>query len=192
MLNQPGVNVDSDVTNKTRVLESLQENTVDFAMISVLPPKLNINAIPLIKNQIHLVAAADYPKLPKRMNAKKLGDYPLIFREEGSATRSVMQNFLKSNNIQVKRSMTMVSNEAVKQAVRAGLGLSIMPIIGIRTEIKLGNIVRIPIKGLPFETEWNLVFMKGKKLSPAAKAMIAYVEENRERISQLHFAETMR
>lgn len=191
MHNHPGVKVDIDVTNKTKVVESLKENAVDFALISVLPTKLNLHAFPLIKNENYLVAAADYPKLPKQMSVEKLANYPLIFREHGSATRSVMQNFLKANNVQVKRSMTMVSNEAVKQAVLAGLGLSIMPIIGIRAAINSGDIMRIPIKGLPHITEWNLVYMNGKKLSIAAKALLAHIEANKQQISEKYFIEAI-
>ena len=118
MRKYPGVTISVDVTNKTKVIENLKENSVDFVLISVIPPNLALETVPLIKNELHLVAATSYPDLPKRMSVKKLGTNTLIFREEGSATRAAMETFLNKNKIQITRSMQLVSNEAVKQAVR--------------------------------------------------------------------------
>ncbi len=183
----PGVTISIDVTNKTKVVESLQENSIDFAMVSVVPKNLSLECVPLIKNELHLVAATNYPNLPKRMSAKKLGEHTLIFREEGSATRAAMKTFLNQNQVQVRRSMQLTSNEAVKQAVRAGLGLSIMPLIGIRSELLLDNLKIVPMKKLPIITQWNLAYGVGKKLSPAGKALIDYIQEHKEAISKVHF-----
>lgn len=187
MQSHPGVTVTIDVTNKTRVVESLQKNSVDFAMVSVIPQNLALKCVPLIKNELHLVAANNYPGLPKKMTAKKLEKYTLIFREDGSATRAAMKTFLQQNQIQVKRSMELVSNEAVKQAVRAGLGLSIIPLVGIRSELLLEKMKILPMTGLPIVTQWNLAYGKGKKLSPASKALIDFIQEHKERISEEHF-----
>lgn len=184
----PGVNITIDVTNKTKVVESLQQNAVDFAMVSVIPQNLNLTCLPLIKNELHLVASEDYPDLPKRMTPDKLSSHTLIFREEGSATRSAMETYLSKHQVQVKRSMQLVSNEAVKQAVRAGLGLSIMPLIGIRSELLLKKMKIIKMKDLPIETQWNLAYSSGKRLSPASQALIDYIEEHKERISEVHFS----
>jgi DNA-binding transcriptional LysR family regulator len=187
MREHPGVNISIDVTNKMQVVESLQQNSVDFALVSVIPQNLNLTCIPLIANELYLVGAQDYPGLPKRMTTKSLGNYPLIFREKGSATLSAMKTFLNKNQVQVKRSMMLVSNEAVKQAVRAGLGLSIMPLIGIRSEIQLENMKLIPMKGLPITTQWNLTYSSGKQLSPACQALVDYIQEYKEVIRKEYF-----
>lgn len=187
MRTYPGVTISIDVTNKTKVVESLQENSIDFAMVSVIPQNLSLECVPLIQNELHLVASTNYPDLPKKMSPKKLSDHTLIFRENGSATRAAMKTFLNEHQIQAKRSMELVSNEAVKQAVRAGLGLSIMPLIGIRSELLLQNMKIIPMKGLPIITQWNLAYGVGKKLSPAGKALIAYIQEHKAKISKEQF-----
>jgi DNA-binding transcriptional LysR family regulator len=188
MRRHPGVNITIDVTNKTKVVESLQENSVDFAMVSVIPQNLNLTCVALIPNELYLVGATDYPGLPKRMTPEKLSDHTLIFREKGSATLSAMKTFLNKHQVQVKRSMALVSNEAVKQAVRAGLGLSVMPLIGIRSELSLKKMQLIPIKGLPIVTQWNLAYSSGKQLSPASQALVNYIEEHKNRISEEHFS----
>ncbi|MCB0637685.1 MAG: LysR family transcriptional regulator [Lewinella sp.] len=183
----PGVNISIDVTNKAKVVESLQRNTVDFAMVSVLPQNLNLECLPLIKNELRLVAARDYAGLSRRLQPQQLSDHTLIFRENGSATRAAMESYLSQHQVTVKRSMQLVSNEAVKQAVRAGLGLSIMPLIGIRSELTLGNLQALPIKGLPIVTQWNLARSSGKRLSPASQALIDYISLNKAAISARHF-----
>jgi DNA-binding transcriptional LysR family regulator len=123
------------------------------------------------------------------MTPQRLGEHTLIFRENGSATRSAMENFLNQHQVSVKRSMLLVSNEAVKQAVRAGLGLSIMPLIGIRSELVLGKMRIIPIKGLPIVTQWNLAYSSGKRLSPASQALIDYLQLHKEAISKEQFSD---
>jgi len=187
MRKNPRVTISVDVTNKTKVIERLKENTIDFALISVIPPNLALECVSLIKNELHLVSSFNYPDLPKKMNAKKMENYTLIVREEGSATRAAMETFLNKNQIKINRSMHLVSNEAVKQAVRAGLGLSIMPLIGIGNELDLKKMKIIPMKGLPIITQWNLAYGRGKKLSLASLALVKYIEENKNEISKLHF-----
>lgn len=183
----PGVNIAIDVTNKTMVVESLQKNEVDFALMSVIPQQLNLNSIPLLKNELRLVAASNYPDLPDRLSPTDLSDYPIIFRERGSATRAIMKAYLNKHNVQVKRSMELVSNEAVKQAVRAGLGLSIMPVIGIGSELALKNMRTIELEGLPIVTQWELVYSGGKQLSPAAKKLLEHLELHKQEIITEYF-----
>jgi len=83
--------------------------------------------------------------------------------------------------------MELTSNEAVKQAVLAGLGLSIMPLIGIRNELKSGELKIIPTIGLPIKTKWRLIWLKEKNLSPVAKAFIEFVRKNKASIEKKHF-----
>lgn len=185
----PKVSVSVNVTNKTRVVESLQKNELDFAMVSVVPEHLSLERYPLLSNELYLAAAADYPDLPSPMTPEALADYPLIFREEGSATRRAMEGYLQDRGIDARRSMQLVSNEAVKQAVRAGLGLSILARIGIRSELKLGAMQLIPLPGLPIVTEWNLVHARGKNLTRAARALVEYITTHRDEIVNRSFPE---
>ncbi|MEM6772556.1 MAG: LysR substrate-binding domain-containing protein, partial [Bacteroidota bacterium] len=188
MRKNPGVNISVDVTNKALVVESLKENRIDFGLVSVFPEKLAVVGIPLLPNELYLTASTGFVDLPKRMTKKRLGTLPLIFREEGSATRSAMSTFLTRQQIPTKRAMVLVSTEAVKQAVKAGLGLSVLPRIGIRSELQLGNLQIIPMKGLPIVTEWNLTYLKGKMHNPASQALMEYISHNREQIVQRHFS----
>ena len=115
-------------------------------------------------------------------------DTPFIFREFGSATRISMENFLNRHDVAFKRSLVLTSNEAVKQAVIAKLGISIMPLIGISNELTNKQLKIIPVKNLPISSEWNLVWTKGKRMYPAAKAFIKFIENEKERIIKENFA----
>ena len=98
-----------------------------------------------------------------------------------------MDDYLASHNIHIRRNIELTSNEAVKQALIAGLGFSIVPLIGIRNELKLGELTITPIPDLPLESTWRIVWPKGKKHNGVALAFKAYLEENMQAIIQKNF-----
>ncbi len=189
MKQNEGVDLIMDVTNKSRVVESLELNSVDFALVSVLPKKLKVNKIELMQNKLFFVASSRLELEKKQLSRKKLfEELPLIYREQGSATRNTMETFIAKNKFSARKTMELTSNEAIKQAVLAGLGCSIMPIIGIRNELKNKDLQIIPVKGLPVSTSWNLIWLKSKKLSPAALAYIEYLNKEKELIIKERFS----
>lgn len=182
----PQVALTIDVTNKNLVVESLLNNRTDFALVSVLPD-FSLESIELMDNQLRLFCGQEYFDRLEGLSIKSLEELPLIFREQGSATRKAMEAFLNENKIRPKRMLELATNEAVKQAVNAGLGLSIMPVIGLRNELSLGTIKEVPIEGLPITTSWNLVHAKGKMLTPAAKVMLNHIKTNKQQFIDRHF-----
>ena len=177
-----GVELLMDVTNKNKVFESLKNNEIDFGLVSFLPSLLDIEKLDLLQDKLYLVGKRETNQKDNITAKKMFENLPIIFREPGSGTRQVMERFLQSNNITVLRKMELTSNEAVKQALMAGLGYSIMPFIGIRKEIMSNELQIIPVKGLPFKTTWNLIWLKGKKLSPTAATFLEYLQKNKEQI----------
>lgn len=182
-----GVELKLDVTNKSKVLETLEQNAVDFSLVSVLPDHLKVEAITLMENRLYLVGNTEKKFNKKAYDNKILNELPLIYREEGSGTRSVMEKFIKQNNLPVRKTMELTSNEAVKQAVIAGLGYSIMPLIGIKDELNSQSLQIIPVKQFPITSDWHLISLKGKNFSPIAKAFRTYVIEKKEEIIHQHF-----
>jgi DNA-binding transcriptional LysR family regulator len=188
MEQHPGVDLIMDVTNKSRVVESLENNDVDFAMVSVLPKKLKINTVELMENKLYFVGSSRMDIQKKASKRQLFEELPLIFREMGSATRNAMEAFLAKIRLPSQKKIELTSNEAVKQAVIAGLGCSIMPLIGIKNELKNKDLQIIPVSGLPISTTWNLVWLKSKALSPAAEAFLDYIGEEKNRIITDHFS----
>lgn len=183
----PGVELKMDVTNKTSVLESLEQNEVDFSLVSVLPDKLDIDRIDLIQNKLYLVGNAEKEFKRARYKDDIFTKVPLIFREKGSGTRQTMELFFNKIGITILKKMELTSNEAVKQAVLAGLGYSIMPLIGIRNELIHGELQIIPVKGLPITTSWSLIWLKSKRHSPVAMAFLDYLEKEKNNIIDKKF-----
>ncbi|MBL7911389.1 MAG: LysR family transcriptional regulator [Bacteroidia bacterium] len=183
-----GVDLIMDVTNKSRVINSLHNNEVDFALVSVLPEGLNVNDEILLENELYLIGSRNEKKITKPITKSEINEMPLIFREEGSGTRFVMEQYFKKNNIHVRKKMELTSNEAVKQAVIAGLGNSIMPLIGIRNELSNGDLKIIPSVGFPIKSKWHLIWLKEKKLSPVAEAYIGYIRKNKDQVLNDHFS----
>lgn len=182
-----GIDLQMDVTNKSTVLESLEKNEVDFSLVSILPANINVEKIDLIQNKIYLVGSEEKVINSSKKLNKYFEDMPLIYRENGSGTRQTMETFIKSNNIPINKKMQLTSNEAVKQAVIAGMGYSFMPLIGLKNEIQNKDLSVIKIKDTPIKTMWSLIWLKGKKHSPAAKAYLEYLEENKEVIREKKF-----
>lgn len=182
-----GVDLVMDVTNKSRVVRSLENNEVDFALVSVIPEHLNLNRVELMKNKLFLVGSAKRT-IAKNFSRKHIFEqFPMIYREEGSATRNAMENYMKKNNYSTRKKIELTSNEALKQAVTAGLGYSIMPLIGIKNSLKNNELQIIPVKDLPITTHWNLVWLHSKKLSPTAEAFLEYIQNEKDRIIQETF-----
>ncbi len=182
-----GIELRMDVTNKNKVIESLENNEVDFSLVSILPTMLEVEKLDLLQNKLYLVGNAAQ-KFKKTLNAKEIfKDLPLIFREKGSGTRQTMEKFIENNNLSVLKKMELTSNEAVKQAVLAGLGYSIMPLIGIKNELHNKELQIIPIKGMPIKTTWSLIWLKGKKHSPVADALLNYMQKEKSKIVQERF-----
>jgi DNA-binding transcriptional LysR family regulator len=98
-----------------------------------------------------------------------------------------MEKFIEKNRISPKKKIQLTSNEAVKQAVIAGIGFSIMPVIGLKNELELKQLQIIPINGLPMKTSWNLVWHRKKRLSPVAIAFKEYIEQHKKEIIHTHF-----
>ncbi|MBE14704.1 MAG: LysR family transcriptional regulator [Dokdonia sp.] len=182
-----GVDLIMDVTNKAEVVRALENNEIDFAMVSVIPKKLKIERVQLMANKLYLVGGKQFSMNTKTLSHKKFEQLPLIYREQGSATRNAMERYISSHKISTYKKIELTSNEALKQAVIAGLGFSIMPLIGIKNELNTGDLQIIPVTDLPIVTNWNLIWLSSKNLSTVAKAFIEHINENKDNIMQQHF-----
>lgn len=173
----PGVDLILDVTNKSQVLASMKNNEIDFALVSVVPDDLDVREERLLENKLYLIG--NQPKFDKNK--------PLIYREKGSATRAEMERYFSETSSKKRKKLELTSNEAVKQAVIAGLGYSILPLIGIKDQIINKRLFILPKKNLPLKTDWRLIYNTTKKLSPVARAYLAFIREEKKEILKTYF-----
>jgi DNA-binding transcriptional LysR family regulator len=188
----PNVELLMDVTNRSLVMESLQENRTDFALVSILPHHIDVEEELLMPNALWLVAGRGLALQPvmEAYDISLLQKIPIIYRESGSATRIVMEEYMRKVPINPTIKLELTSTEAIKQAVIAGLGASVLSIYSLRTELQTGGIILLPMKGFPLYSHWRLVWLKGKNFSPASLAFLNFIKENKQMIFNEHFAWT--
>ena len=183
----PDIDLVLDVTNRIKVIESIQENTVDFSLVSILPKEIKVNKVELMQNKLCLIGNSAENVTGTLNDITLLQNLPLIYREKGSGTRCVMETFFEKQKIQIAKKMELTSNEAVKQAVIAGLGYSIMPLIGIKNELSNQILHIVPVKGLPIESTWNLIWPADKPLSPVASSFLNYIKQEKSKLIEKYF-----
>lgn len=173
----PGIDLILDVTNRARVIESLDQLQTEFALVSLLPNQMDVHEFELVQNKLYLIGNSP----------DSLDNLPLIYRESGSATRAAMETYF-GEHPGSRRKMELTSNEAVKQAVLAGLGISIMPLIGIQHELNAKRLFILPAPDLPITTQWRLIWRKDRELSPVGFAFLELLKENHAFVVNKHFS----
>ncbi len=188
----PAVDLAMDVTNRSRVIESLKENQTDFALVSVLPPDIALEEELLMPNALWLVAGQGLLPQPREgeYDSSILKEIPLIYREEGSGTRIVLEEYTRKMRVFPRVKLELTSTEAIKQAVIAGLGASILSLYSLRAELQTGEVKLLPLKGFPLYSHWRIVWLTGKRLSPAAMAFLQLIRQNKESIVSQSFSWT--
>lgn len=185
----PDVVLELDVTNKQEVVEALDNNQVDFAFLTMPPEQIQLEKKVLMANYLFLIGASDHAfAQQKRLSQRWWNELPLIYREKGSGTRHQMENYFNEKQLHPSIRSQLKSNEAVKQALMAGLGFSIISLVSLKNELALDQLKIIKVNDLPLESDWQLVWRKQKMLTPVAAAFLEYVEKENERIYKEHFA----
>jgi DNA-binding transcriptional LysR family regulator len=167
----PGVDFRMTIHNREQIVEELRGNTIDFAIMGRPPEGIDGVAMPFAPNPLGIVAAPEHPLSRRRgMKVAELANEPFIVREPGSGTRAAMERYFGAHHLAWKRAMEMSSNESIKQAVIAGLGLGFLSLHTVRTEIAAGRIVALDVEGLPVQRQWYAVRRSTRRLVPAAEA----------------------
>jgi DNA-binding transcriptional LysR family regulator len=185
----PQVDLHMEVSNRASALEELKQGICDFALVSVLPQGMDLSEFEMLPNEIYLVGGPHYDKnIDHHVDGFELmRTQPFLLREEGSGTRLMMEKYLKKHRIKANALLELSSTEAIKHAVIAGLGLSMLSIYSIRLEIKNKDVQIIPVEGFPLRSTWRLVWLRKKRFTPAAEAYLNYLKENREGIIKSYF-----
>ncbi len=173
-----GIDVQLKIDNRENVLGLLERFEADLVVMGRAPSHLDCQATPFATNPLAMVAAPDHP-LARRKNLPfhALADYGFLVREEGSGTRTAMQRLFEDHQTALKVVMELPSNETIKQAVMAGMGLSFLSMRTIRHELASGHLALLDIQGLPQINHWYVTHLSSKKLSPAARAFKEFLIE---------------
>ena len=176
----PGTSFALDVTNRQTLLEHLTGNVMDIVIMGKPPgSKSEVNSVAFMDNPLVVVAPANHPlaRYHGTIPLSRIEDEAFVLREPASGTRQAMQRFFDKRGLPLHASMEMTSNEAIKQAVEAGLGLAVASMHTLELELSSQRLVVLDVEGFPILRHWYLVTCKGRRLSPITEAFQTFVLE---------------
>jgi DNA-binding transcriptional LysR family regulator len=184
-----GIDIRLAVGNREQLVAMLHANEVDIAIMGRPPKELAVRAEPFAAHPHVFVAPTDHPLLQiGHPTVESLRPYGFIMRERGSGTRAALEKFFEKSRVDPRIVMEMSSNETIKQAVMAGLGISFLSLHTIGLELEHRLIARLDVEGTPIVRAWNVVHTLSKLLSPAAEAFRYIVLEQGEAHLAQHYA----
>lgn len=174
----PEATISLDVTNREGLLAHLDNNDTDLVIMGRPPAGLDLVAEPFTENPLVVIAPPDHPLVPaERIPLEWLQQETFVVREQGSGTRTAMERFFAEKGVRLSTGMEMSSNEAIKQAVQAGLGLGIVSIHTLELELEIRRLAVLDVESFPILRHWYVVHRQGKRLSPVAQRFKAFVIE---------------
>jgi DNA-binding transcriptional LysR family regulator len=172
----PEVQPQLTVTNRARVLERLANNLDDFVVLGQTPDNLDLVAHPFLENPLVLAAHPEHPLVrKKKIPLEHLANERLLFREPGSGTRGITERLFAEHGLQPRPYMELGSGEAIKQAIMANLGISIVPLGSLDLELEAKRIAILDVKGFPMHRMWHAAHLGGKQLGLTAATFLDYL-----------------
>ncbi len=164
------------VTNRARVIELLRTGADDLIIMGRAPQELDVVAHPFLDNELVVIAPPDHP-LKERggIPLARLAEERFLMRERGSGTRMAVDSLFAEHGLSVRPTMELGSAEAIKQAVLAGLGVSVLPRQTVEREAESGHLVILDVENFPLMRQWFAVHLKQRRLSLVAQRFLDYL-----------------
>ena len=174
----PGIDVSLDVGNRAEIIGRLARNEDDLYIMGMPPAGMDIVRTAFVENPIVAVAPAGHPLTRRRrIPLAALAKEPFLLREAGSGTRMAADRFLREKHARCNVRMELGSNEAIKQAIAGGLGLSLLSLHALGAELARRELALLDVEGLPIRRSWYIVHRSGKQLSLVARTFFAYLKD---------------
>lgn len=170
----PSVEIELVVENKDRVVERLRAGSDDLSVMMLAPPQLPLHQRPFLDNPLVVVAAADHPMQGRRLRLRDLSSQRWLMREQGSGTRSVAESHFRAREFEPRVAMSLGSNEAIKHAVAAGLGIAVLSRLALAAGAD--GLAELTVSGFPLKRQWSVVWRKDRGLSRAATRFVEYLQ----------------
>jgi DNA-binding transcriptional LysR family regulator len=172
----PEVTIKFAVGNREEIVKQLAGNDIDLVIMGRPPRELDTVAEPFAKHPLVIIAPPDHPLVSRRrIRLKQLETEHFIIREEGSGTRASMERVFRERGATFRAWMEVSSNETIKQAVMAGMGISFISSHTVGLELAAGKLVLLDVIGLPLVRDWYVIHLQDKKLSPIAMAFRTFL-----------------
>lgn len=185
----PGIEVSMQVQNRQTLIERLTANADDLYVFAIPPTEQDVVTQAILPNPMVAFAAADHSLAhQKQVPFARFAQEPLLIREPGSGTRITTLACFEKHHVQPNIRMELGSNEAIKQAILAGLGVSILSRYTLGLDTDPRDLVMLNVEGLPLDGQWYFVYPAGKQLSPATRSFMDFVSENGRSLVYDHLA----
>ena len=176
-----GVEVQFMVGNREVILQKLVDNELDLAIMGRMPSEIDATSLPMAVHPYVIVAPPEHPLASAAsFDLQELRGETFLLREEGSGSRRVAEEMFKNHLFTPAKTLSLGSNETIKQAVMAGMGVSLISLHTLMLELKTGALRILDVQGTPIERKWYLVHMNGKRLLPSGQRFKSYLLENAE------------
>jgi DNA-binding transcriptional LysR family regulator len=174
----PEVAIQFTVGNREEVIRHLAANEIDLVIMGRPPRELDTIAEPFARHPLVIIAAPGHPLAARRrIQLRQLAKEQFLIREEGSGTRASMEHVFRERGVPFRVSMEVSSNETIKQAVMAGMGLSFLSAHTVGLELTTGKLVLLDVVGLPIVRDWFVIHLREKRLAPIAEAFRSFLLE---------------
>jgi LysR family transcriptional regulator, low CO2-responsive transcriptional regulator len=173
----PGIDVTLHVENRDGVLRRLTERTCDLAVMADPPSAIGVEVAPFVLDRLVAIAAPDHPLGGQgSITLGTLTEERFLLREVGSGTRAATERLFARAGLRLEPAMELGSTGAIKQAVAAGLGISVVSRWAIDLELQVGRLALLDVVGLPIERRWSIVNLEARRLTAAAGVCRAFLE----------------
>ncbi len=180
----PGIQVSLQVANRDAVVQQLDENRADLAIMGRPPEGTEMQAESFLQNPLVVIASPAHPLAHQpHIKPAQLAQETFLLREPGSGTRGVVERFFADYRILPPSTMEMDTNEAIKQSVQAGMGLGIISLHSIELELETKRLTVLDAEHFPIMRHWYLVHRKHKRLSGAAQAFKQFLLDEAEKLA---------
>jgi DNA-binding transcriptional LysR family regulator len=172
----PEVTIKFTIANREEVIKQLVGNEIDLVIMGRPPRELATIAVPFAKHPLVIIASPTHPLcLRKRIPLRQLATESFLIREEGSGTRASMEHVFRERGVPLRVLMEVSSNETIKQAVMAGMGLSFLSSHTVGLELAAGKLAVLDVIGLPIVRDWFVIHLHEKQLAPIAAAFRGFL-----------------
>ncbi|MBD2326766.1 LysR family transcriptional regulator [Alkalinema sp. FACHB-956] len=172
----PGIDISLTVTNHQYVLDGLASNENDLYIVSQPPEDMDVEIHPFMENPLVVLAPRNHPLVgQKQISLERIAEEPFIMREPGSGTRKAVQKLFDAHGLPLKVRLDLGSNEAIKQAIAGGMGISVLSKHTLALEGLTNQLTILDVEEFPIERYWYVVYPSGKQLSVIAKEFFQYL-----------------
>lgn len=171
----PGIEVALSVTNRERVLAAITDNLQDLYFLGQPPEGLDVIAQPFMENPLVVVAPPEHPLAGQRtIPLERLVNEPWLMREAGSGTRKAVERRFAELGLHPQVRMELGANEAIKQAILAGLGISVLSLHSLALHPP-GQFAILDVQGFPIRRQWYAVYPAGRQLTPVTRTFLDFL-----------------